>query len=208
MKRKLGIVLVVIGALLLSGALGLYMYNDSVQRKAGESTDNLMPQLIEVIQNRHSEDNAAQPVQEAPAVTLPEIYKSQMPVAEIDGNSYIGFVSIPKLELELPVMADWSYSKLQISPCRFSGDMYTDDLVVMAHNYERHFGSLKDLREGDTVTFTDMDGASMSYSVAAIDVLERTDVEEMIAGEYDLTLFTCTYGGKSRITVRCDRMAE
>lgn len=26
----------------------------------------------------------------------------------------------------------------------------------------------------------------------------------MTSGDYPLTLFTCTYGGKSRITVRCD----
>ena len=36
-------------------------------------------------------------------------------------------------------------------------------------------------------------------------VVSFTAVEEMTAGEYDLTLFTCTYGGQSRVTVRCDR---
>ena len=28
----------------------------------------------------------------------------------------------------------------------------------------------------------------------------------MTAGDFDLTLFTCTYGGKSRVTLRCDRV--
>ena len=41
------------------------------------------------------------------------------------------------------------------------------------------------------------------YQVEAIDVLEATAVEEMVAGDYPLTLFTCTYGGKNRLTVRC-----
>jgi hypothetical protein len=30
----------------------------------------------------------------------------------------------------------------------------------------------------------------------------------MTDGEYDLTLFTCTYGGKSRVTVRCMEASE
>ncbi len=29
------------------------------------------------------------------------------------------------------------------------------------------------------------------------------DVEEMITGDWDLTLFTCTLGGQTRVTVRC-----
>ena len=31
-------------------------------------------------------------------------------------------------------------------------------------------------------------------------------VKEMVTGEWDLTLFTCTLGNESRIAVRCDRL--
>ena len=86
--------------------------------------------------------------------------------------------------------------------------IYTDDLVIMAHNYDRHFGSLSELRIGDRVSFTDMDAETTLYEVVALDVLAPTDIEVMTAGEYDLTLFTCTYGGKSRVTVRCNRIVE
>jgi sortase A len=41
--------------------------------------------------------------------------------------------------------------------------------------------------------------------VAALDILESTAVETMTAGEFDLTLFTCTYDGKSRVTVYCNK---
>ena len=50
-----------------------------------------------------------------------------------------------------------------------------------------------------------MNGIRTAYEVVALDVLVPAAVEEMIAGEYDMTLFTCTYGGKSRVTVRCMR---
>ena len=53
--------------------------------------------------------------------------------------------------------------------------------------------------------FTDLDGMRYCYQVVKVETLEPTAVEEMSAGKYDLTLFTCTYGGASRVTVRCER---
>ena len=58
------------------------------------------------------------------------------------------------------------------------------------------------------MTFTDMDAQTIYYEVVALDVLGPYDVEEMTSGEYDLTLFTCNYSGKARVTVRCDRMEK
>lgn len=121
----------------------------------------------------------------------------------IGGYGYIGYLSIPALNLELPVMAEWSYPRLRISPCRFSGSVETDDLVILAHNYSRHFGKISSLKSGDLVVFTDVNGLASIYEVAEIDTLNPTAVEEMTSGEYPLTLFTCTYGGQSRVTVRC-----
>ena len=54
------------------------------------------------------------------------------------------------------------------------------------------------------ILFTDLDGNVTHYAVAEIQVLGPGQVEDMTSGDYPLTLFTCTYGGKSRITVRCD----
>lgn len=208
MKAKLGIVFVVLGSVLVASALGLFLYNEQEQRHAGDAVQVLMPQIVEVIQDRQEEPTEANDTaeEEIPEIVVTEPPQKEMPVVEIDGYDYIGFVGIPALGLELSVMADWSYSQLKKSPCRYTGDMYTDDLVIMAHNYACHFGYLKDLRVGDAVTFTDMDGVTTEYAVVAMDVLEPAAVEEMTAGEYDLTLFTCTYGGKSRVTVRCDRV--
>jgi hypothetical protein len=42
--------------------------------------------------------------------------------------------------------------------------------------------------------------------VVALDVLPGDAVEEMIAGEYDLTLFTCATNRTHRITIRCDKV--
>ena len=188
-----------LGIAMLCGALGLLLFNQQQQNQASRSVDAVMPQLVAAIREEKQLPEESQPPQEVP------LQEREMAVREIDGHDYIGFVGLPSLELELPVMADWTYPQLKIAPCRFSGSIFADDLVIMAHNYERHFGRIRDLKPGDTVTFTDMEGQTTSYEVVVLDILHPTAVEDMTAGEYDLTLFTCTYGGKSRVTVRCDR---
>lgn len=207
MRAKIGNAMMILGVLLLVGALVLLGYNTQEDLEAGESVQVLMPQIVEAINTRQEEllkEPPAIPVADTPAVMAAR----EMTVVDIDGYGYIGFVGIPSQNLELPVMADWSYPQLKIAPCRFSGDQNTDDLVLMAHNYARHFGGLSKLVPGDTVTFTDMDAVTTTYTVIAIEVLQPRAVEDMTAGDFDLTLFTCTYGGQSRVTVRCDRAEE
>ena len=200
MKRKLGLLLIVLGVVFLAGALGLYLHNQQEDRAAEEASQEAIVKVVEVIR-----EHQAAPTE--PAVPLPEAERT-MTVADIDGHGYIGFISLPTLGLELPVMADWSYDQLKIAPCRFSGSVFTDDLVLMAHNYKKHFGPIRRLEAGDSMTFTDMDGNSWEYQVVAQEVLGPGAVEDVTAGEYDLTLFTCTYGGENRITVRCDRVEK
>ena len=36
-----------------------------------------------------------------------------------------------------------------------------------------------------------------------METLMPTAVEEMESGDWDLTLFTCTVGGRTRVAVRC-----
>ena len=132
----------------------------------------------------------------------------EMPVKTIDGLEIVGILRIPALELELPIISQWSYPDLQTAPCRYSGSAYLNNLILCGHNYSSHFGNLKELREGDIITFTDMDGNLFTYEMAERETLMPTSVEEMTGGDWDLTLFTCTVGGKSRVTVRCDRVKD
>lgn len=199
----------ILGAALIFGALSLFIYNQKEAASAEQATINLLPQLIEEIEDRREVAAETTPtIPEDLGVPIDFLDPSafEMTEVEIDGYSYIGYLSIPSLDLELPVMADWDYTRLKIAPCRYAGSVRGEDLVIMAHNYTKHFGGLFDLTEGDSVFFTDMDGVTTSYTVVAQDILDPTAVEEMTSGDFDLTLFTCTYGGKSRVTVYCDRM--
>ncbi len=202
MRSKLGALLIVVGSVLVFAALALFLSNYREQEQAGAASAKAMPQIVEAIHQRQEESVSRQ----EPAHTAVETRR--MEAVTVNGFDYVGFVGIPALELELPIISQWNDYRLKYAPCRYWGDMYTEDLVVMAHNYPTHFGGLADLRAGDLVTVTDMDAVTFTYEVIAVDILDPYATEDMIAGEYDLTLFTCTYGGASRVTVRCDRMEE
>ena len=204
--RGKGTGLIILGILLILGACGLGAYNIRESDQAQLESDRLSQSLQEKIPQLPAETDPVAAPGEIAVPTLPDyvLFPSlEMPVVEVDGRGYVGMVSIPVLGLELPVINEWSYPALKIAPCRYVGSAYSDDMIIMAHNYRSHFGRLKELRPDDQVIFTDMDGNVFIYLVAELETLERTAVEDMEAGDWDLTLFTCTYGGRSRVTVRC-----
>ena len=202
MKRKIGIALMALGLVLLAGAVGLLVYNQQEGDRAAAASAELMPKINAVIQ-QNSQTEPPKPSQEQnPVVTEPQMPK--MKSVEIDGHEYIGYLTIPKLGLELPVMADWSMENLKIAPARFYGTTMEENLVLVAHNYKKHFGPIRRLKSGDEVLFVDMENKATLYHVAATDAVAPTAVEEVTAGVYDLALVTCTYGGDTRLVVYCD----
>lgn len=196
----MGAICILCGAALILSALSLFGYNRWEARSAELAAVQVLPSLMDAIQ-----DHAVPALAPSAALEKPGPDAYQMTEVEMDGFAYIGYLHIPALELELPVMSSWSDVQLKIAPCRYSGSVRSADLVILAHNYAAHFGRIKELSETDTVFFTDMDGITYSYAVAAKDILAPTAVEEMTAGTYDLVLFTCTVGGTSRVTVCCNR---
>lgn len=196
----------IFGALLVLSGAGLFTYNQYEALQAAKAVDQLMPELLTTIEQVQEESSSPEIGQSFPEISAPVDSQPKTTAITIDGHDYIGYVSIPALSLELPVMEQWSYPKLKLSPCRYSGSAAGNDLVILAHNYDHHFGHIAELSSGDSVTFTDLTGSTTSYQVVALDILVPTAIEEMTCGEYDLTLFTCTYGGQNRVTIRCDRV--
>lgn len=203
MRNKKGLILITLGILLLLGAVGLAGYNIWDENRAAESVENILRQMDTLIPKPGEV--------ELPEGMIPDYLlapKMEMPTVEVEENKYIGYITIPAIGIDLPVMGEWSYPKLKQGPCRYTGSAYLDDLVICAHNYKGHFGGLKDLQVGDLVSFVDVDGNLFNYSVAELTQLEPTDVKEMVSSGWDLSLFTCTLGGRYRVTVRCQRIEE
>ena len=213
MHKKLGLVLVLAGALLIGGALALYGANRVEDEKAGAAaveTAAVLQQQIEQAQTQHMQTE----VQEQPEDVSPEpsidapvedAETEPTPVAMVGDYEYLGVLSLPSLGLELPVMADWDYDRLKLAPCRQFGSAEEDNLVIAGHNYIGHFANLGMMKAGDSVTFTTMDGAVNTYVVAKTDIISPEDTEKVSESGYALTLYTCTYGRQNRVTVYCER---
>lgn len=188
----------ILGTALLIAALSLFCRNQIEAQRAGDSAAENLSKVIRQIEQTVEKEKTQG--------GIPDPYDTEMPEQMIDGYCYIGYLEIPDLKLQLPVLSEWNYENLRIAPCRYSGSVKSDDIVIAAHNYRQHFGNLSRLQSGQQVIYTDMNGVVYFYEVAAVDVLAPTAVKEMTAGDYDLSLFTCTYDGRSRVTVRCDRV--
>ena len=197
-KKTKGNLLITLGILLIAAAIGLAGYNLWDAGRAQKAAEEITGQLIKTA---------------APYIDP----NTPMPVEVIDGYEYIGVLEIPSEGLSLPVMKEWDYTRLKISPCRFTGSYYSDDLVICAHNYMRHLGPLLQIGIGEDIYFTNVDGLSIRYIVTNRETVEPTAVEQMIENtsnsetsllDWDLTLFTCNLGGQTRCAVRCSRAAE
>ena len=193
MRKVLSRILIVLGCLLIAGALALFAYNQWENKKAEEAAAAAIAQIEEL-----------QALAGASEGVWPE--QDWSINASVSGYEYFAMLELPTLGLKLPVLADWDCNRLRVAPCRYSGAVDEGNLVVAAHSYTSHFGTLHSIHLGDKVVLKGVGGAKAVYEVSSIETLQPTAVKDMVSSGYDLTLFTCNYGGSARVTVRCKRV--
>lgn len=195
MRRWIGWSCVFLGIVSIISAAGFIVYNRIEEAGAEETAQVLLADVRSMI------DEAKQ---EQPLPDDTEKLSGEMATVEVDGYDCIGILSVPALDLKLPVLTQWSYTKLKKAPCLYYGTCYETDFVIAAHNYGSHFGRLSQLEPGDPVIFTDVNGTDHCYEVVLLETLPREAVQEMITSGFALSLYTCTPGGANRVTVRCN----
>ena len=211
--------MILLGLLLVGGALGIVIYNMWDAARAKKASDEIVAALEEEMKDEEpkaapkysgysmSDDGSAQK-------RVPD-----MPVKVINGYRYIGEIERPSLKLKLPVMEYWDYERLRVSPCRYSGSYFTDDLVICAHNYAAHFSPIKWMDLGSDVYFITVDKVVYHYVVDNRETVQPTSIAQMVENQnnaaekdvtarWDLTLFTCNPAGQSGCAVRCRRVTD
>lgn len=144
-----------------------------------------------------SQPNPQNPAEQAQAERRP------MNEISIDSVAYVGYLEIPALDLRLPVISKCSEELLELAPCRYFGTVYQKNFVIGGHRYRRHFRKLYTLGYGDRVTFVTVSGETFHYRVEELEVVQPHQSAYVCSGDWDLSLFTCTTGGQSRVVVRC-----
>ena len=193
-----------IGKVCLLFALLLHLYNIYDNMNQDQNQKQILEQYLQ--KNNRQQDTSL--IQIPDYLLNPEMEMPEVSLPELEEAGCIGILEIPSINIKLPVLSTWSYSLLKKAPCRYTGSIYLDNMVIAAHNSDAHFKKISNLQEGDIVTFTDAVGNVFTYTVAGIELLQPDEVENMTNGQWPLTLFTCTYGGASRVTVRCEKNTE
>lgn len=205
-RKRLSDLCIALGIVFMLGAVSLTLYNEYESGRSEAEKDQILTVLQEKAVLTPQETSPQQPQEtKEPLPDTPADFKTEMTEVIVDGYGYIGSLSLLSLDAEFPIMSGWNGERLKIAPCRYFGSAFTDDLIIAGHNYRKGFGMLKKLKTGDCVVFTDMDGNSYEYVVDLIEVLQAEDIDGMVNSPWELSLYTCTYDGQSRLTVRCKR---
>ena len=155
---------------------------------------------------------AQQPPREAAAIQVQEEGEApQRVLNDMADYPVMAKLTIPKLELELPVITECSDEALKVSVCRLTGPTEPGEsgLVLTAHNYRNgaHFGRLDELDIGDQIELMDVWGAKTSYRVSDMLHIKPDDWAALNAAESVLDLVTCTNNANARLLVRCEPAA-
>ena len=138
-------------------------------------------------------------------------------ILDISGPGIMGYISIPKIQVELPIYHGTSAEVLNVAVGHLQGSSFpvggeNTHAVISAHRglpSAKLFSDLDQLVEGDTFTVTILDEV-LTYEVEKIFIVKPDELDKLAiipGGDY-VTLMTCTpYGVNShRLLVRAHRV--
>ena len=224
MKRdKFGIVLVLmlfIGACVLLYPSVSQYWNSRTQTKAVENYQDILDSIKKedygAFFERAEGYNADLFALDDPLYDFREL-DGYFDILDVSGTGVMGYITIPKLGVELPMYHGTSSEVLNIACGHLQGSSFpvggeNTHAVLSAHRglpHARLFTDLDKMEVGDTFTITILD-RTVTYQVDRITVIkpEKNDDVRIIKGEDHCTLLTCTpYGINShRLLVRGTRI--
>lgn len=122
----------------------------------------------------------------------------------------VGTINIPKTNVSYPILLDTSSQALEIAV----GVTYpsspainqSGNVVIIGHNYRngKFFSNNKNLKTGDIIRITDLEGKTLSYTIYEIFETTPTDTAYMTRnteGRIEISLSTCTDDGNNRLII-------
>lgn len=126
-----------------------------------------------------------------------------MPTVCVGDYGYIGTLTLPTIDVEVPIASECDDARLRVSPCRYAGNYYLDDLVICGQGYSGHFGLIGSLGIRDEVRLLAVDGTLYRYVVSNVETDHLEDIDAII-DDWDLTLFTFN-ADDTCLVIRCIR---
>ena len=152
------------------------------------------------------------------AIYFPSRFSSYESTLDITGTGIMGYITIEKIGVELPIYHGTSDGVLQVAAGHLEGTSLpvggeSTHAVISAHRglpSAKLFTNLDQVEVGDTFTITVLDRV-LTYEVDQISIVLPTEVDDLkvVDGKDYVTLMTCTpYGiNTHRLLVRGHRVA-
>ena len=215
-KRKIEILLLVLGGCMLAAALGLLFYFHWQDRRAGAAADELTGQVEAVLQAEERiapEDGRQVASDETEKVPVTEDSSEEKQETDDEAlhqalvalpEGVMGLIEFPEYERVLPVMGVYDEELLRQYPCVYGADECQEgQMIIAGHNYQSHFRCIRDFSPENEVIFTALDGEKTVYEVVKREEISGNDRKALLAGGWDLTLFTCAINRQNRVVIRC-----
>lgn len=207
-KRILSIILIAAGAVILFFCVAYFIRQKEQDRSAEQHCADVVSSLEGSRAGYDPEkDNRLKGLLEDNRGFEYERYTGtdDMYAESAEGDWYIGTIEIPSLDLKLPVCSSFDEEKIYLTPCRYSGSVYDDSMVIAGSAYDSQFGKLSGLIIGDRVRFTDVFGIYKTYSVSDMQTYGRDSIADALSESeetVDMTLFTWSGTGRNILAVR------
>ena len=180
-------VVVIVVAVLIAAALAWQAYNYWQMRLGAERADKVLETMQAVIPGL-GEDSGVPAGQG----------RDPLPQVEIDGYNIVGCIEVPSIGVMAPVLSEGHEDKGFAATA--GGSPVQGNFMLTGGRYDI-FRKLADVRPGDIVAFTDIDGVRYTYRVVTQFHLKDWD-------ESDLDLMLCyRTDGKTQFVLGC-KLAE
>lgn len=236
-KKKIYKILFIISVFCMICLTSVYVYAEYDRNKESDISSNILQNMfsdktlisedenalivkitqdiannIDEYQATEDEEQVETPEQPTPDSVSDSTSNSVSTYTASNGKQYeyVGRVVIPKINVDYPILANWSDALLKVSICKFHGPNPNEvgNLCLVGHNYrnKRFFSKVPTLEIGDIVQITDLSKRTIEYEVYDMHTVlpdNKDDTTQKTGGKKEVTLITCTNDSQQRVIVKC-----
>ncbi|MFI3312867.1 MAG: sortase [Eubacteriales bacterium] len=208
-RQWISLIAMALGVVCIAASAYLLLENQTEEQVAETVSAEVVSQLQEIllpvteetmeVENVPQEQVTYVEVDTPESIMIPEETASQaarvsIPTIRVEDVDYYGMLSLPALGLNLPVAAECDDDLMSRTPCVYLGSLKAQNLIIIAHNYQSHFGKLNTLSTGAKAVFVDGTGTMYSMTMTDMEYIDDSDIHSLISGDWQMTLITCVYG--------------
>lgn len=127
-----------------------------------------------------------------------------MPVMQISGEDFIGYIEIPTHNKALPIHNKWNKYKAANFPCKFAGSMYDGTLVIGTVENAGQLDIAKTIAGGEPINIVDVTGLKYTYAVTDIYKTKDVSAEALSEINAELIIFVRSSFVKDYVVISCE----